>query len=176
MGPGLRLATWLAAVAVAAAAQAGAPAQDGPGDGATAPLRRAPPARAVAVAAVTPGAPGDWHARRGPWFRRHWGVDIVGVHRVASGSMLRFTYKVVEPGRASALTDRKARPYLIDEATRTALAVPAMENVGELRQVAPLERDRTYFVIFGNPGGLVKRGGKVTLVVGDLRADGLVVD
>jgi hypothetical protein len=118
----------------------------------------------------------SWHARRGRYFQRNWGVDIVGVRRVSSGSMLRFDYRVVEPGRAAALTDRKSRPYLIDEATRTALAVPAMENIGELRQVAPLEANRTYFIIFGNPGGLVKRGGRVTLVVGNFRAEGMVVD
>jgi hypothetical protein len=122
------------------------------------------------VAATGPRVP------RSQYIQRSWGVDIVGVRRVSSGSMLRFDYRVLDPGKAAALTDRKARPYLIDEATRTALAVPAMENIGELRQVAPLEAQRTYFVIFGNPGGLVKRGGRVTLVVGNFRAEGLVVD
>jgi hypothetical protein len=122
------------------------------------------------VAAIGPRVP------RSQYFQRNWGVDIVGVRRVSSGSMLRFDYRVLDPGKAAALTDRKARPYLIDEATQTALAVPAMENIGELRQVAPLESLRTYFVIFGNPGGLVKRGGRVTLVVGNFRAEGLVVD
>jgi hypothetical protein len=117
-----------------------------------------------------------WRERSGKRFERSWGVEVVGVRRVASGSMLRFDYRVRDPGRATALTNRKVRPYLIDEATRTALAVPAMENIGELRQVAPLEQDRTYYVIFGNPGGLVKRGGHVTLVIGDLRAEGLVVE
>lgn len=118
----------------------------------------------------------SWNDRHGKYFQRNWGVDIVGVRRVSSGSMLRFNYRVVEPGRATVLTDKKSRPYLIDEATRTALAIPAMENIGELRQVAPLETNRTYFMIFGNPGGLVKHGGRVTLVVGNFRAEGLVVD
>jgi len=133
---------------------------------------RRPPQVATAKRETT----ASWSARHGKYFQRNWGVDIVGVRRVASGYMLRFDYRVVDPDRASVLTDTKARPYLIDEATRTALAVPAMENIGELRQVAPLEANRTYFVIFGNPGGLVKRGGRVTLVVGDFRAEGLVVD
>ena len=31
-------------------------------------------------------------------------------------------------------------------------------------------------MIFGNPGALVKHGGRVTLVVGNLRAEGLIVD
>jgi hypothetical protein len=118
----------------------------------------------------------SWKAHHGLYYQRNWGVDIVGVRRVASGYMLRFDYRVVDPEKASALTDKKARPYLIDEKTRTALAVPAMENIGELRQVAPLEHDRTYYVIFGNPGGLVKKGGRVTLTVGNFKAEGLVVD
>ncbi len=117
-----------------------------------------------------------WRARRGPYFMRNWGIDVVGIRRVASGLMLRFDYRVGDPARAAALNDKKTRPYVVDEATGTALAVPALENVGELRQVAPFEPERIYFIIFGNPGGLVKRGGRVTLVVGDLRAEGLQVD
>jgi hypothetical protein len=139
------------------------------------PVARAQAARPPRSMAK-PVTSASWHARRGPYFQRNWGVDIVGVRRVSSGYMLRFNYRVVDPGRASALTDHKSRPYLIDEATGTALAVPAMENIGELRQVAPLETNRTYFIIFGNPGGLVKRGGRVTLVIGNFRAEGLVVD
>jgi hypothetical protein len=50
-----------------------------------------------------------------------------------------------------------------------------MENVGELRQTAALEPDRTYFMIFGNPGRLVKRGSRVTIMAGNFRAEGLVV-
>lgn len=116
-----------------------------------------------------------WRARRGPYFLRNWGIDIIGVRPVSSGYMLRFDYRVVDPERAAVLRDRKARPYLVDERTRTALAVPAMENVGELRQVAPLEPDRTYFMIFGNPGRLVQPGSRVTLVAGPFRAEGMVV-
>ncbi len=123
-----------------------------------------------------PETAASWHAQHGLFFQRNWGVDIVGVRRVSSGMMLRFDYRVVDVERAQALRDKRSRPYLVDEATGTALAVPAMENVGELRQVAPYEPERTYFIIFGNPGGLVKHGGRVTLVIGNLRAEGLVVD
>lgn len=118
----------------------------------------------------------SWQARHGLFFRRNWGVELLGVRRVSSGLMLRFDYRVSDPARAVALNDKHARPYLIDETTRTALSVPAMENVGELRQVAPYQANRTYFIIFGNPGGLVKHNGRVTLVVGNLRAEGLVVE
>jgi hypothetical protein len=144
---------------------------------AAAQQKRTPAPKAQAVAKNGGNqAEGDWHTRHGLNFQRNWGVDIVGVRRVSSGLMLRFDYRVVDPEKASVLTDRKSRPYLIDEATGAALAVPAMENIGELRQVAPLETTRTYFMIFGNPGGLVKQGGRVTLVVGTFRAEGLEVN
>lgn len=145
---------------------------DGDGAVAHAAKRRA----ATATATARPALRASWRARRGLFFRRSWGIDILGVRRVASGLMLRFDYRVVDPARAVRLNDRHARPYLLDEATGTALAVPTMENIGELRQLAPFQVDRSYFILFGNPGGLVKRGGRVTLVVGDARAEQLVVD
>lgn len=145
--------------------------------GAAAPA--VPPAgvpRAPASRVARAEAKAAWQARHGRALQRQWGVDLAGVHPVSSGLMLRLDYKVLDPARAAALADRKVRPYLIDEATGTALAVPAMEKIGELRQVASPEAGRTYFMIFGNPGRLVKRGSRVTLVVGNLRAEGVVVD
>lgn len=138
---------------------------------AKAPVRPAQVARGAA-----PETAAQWRALHGKHFQRKWGVDIVGVRAVASGVMLRFDYRVLDPAKAATLAERKSKPYLIDEATRTALAVPAMENVGELRQVSRLDANRTYFILFGNPGGLVKSGSKVTLRVGSFHIEGLVVD
>ena len=115
----------------------------------------------------------SWHARESLYYKRNWGVDIVGVKPVTSGYMLAFRYRIVDPDKAKLMNDRKARAYIVDEASGIRLAVPAMENVGELRSGTTPEANRTYFMIFGNPGGLVKHGGKVTLVAGSLRAEGL---
>jgi hypothetical protein len=51
-----------------------------------------------------------------------------------------------------------------------------MENVGELRSGTSPEAGRNYFMIFGNPGKLVKSGSRVSVVVGNLSVEGLVVD
>ncbi len=128
-----------------------------------------------ATAEPKPGPSGDWHAREGVYFQRNWGVDIDGVRPVSSGYMLEFRYRVLDPKKAQVLNNKKARPYLIDEATGIRLAVPSMENIGELRQVAAPEADRTYFMIFGNPGKLVKSGSQVSVVIGDFRVTGLTV-
>jgi len=117
-----------------------------------------------------------WHARYSDRYKRNWGVDIAGVRRVSSGYMLRLSYRVVDAEKARPLFDKKSRPYLIDNKTGARLAVPAMENVGELRQTAAPVADRTYFVIFGNPGKLVEPGSRVSIVIGDFRADDVVVD
>jgi hypothetical protein len=100
----------------------------------------------------------------------------VGVKPVASGYMLAFRYRILDPDKAKVLNDRKSRAYLIDAATGTVLMVPTMENVGELRPGATPEADRTYFMIFGNPGKLVKSGSRVSIVAGALRIDGLIVE
>lgn len=126
--------------------------------------------------AKAPVSSADWHARKGMFFKRNWGVEVIGVHPVSSGYMLDFRYRIVDPVKARPLNDMKGKAYLIDEATGTRLAVPAMENVGELRSGTEPKADRTYFMIFGNPGRLVKPGSRVSVVIGNFRVDELVVN
>jgi hypothetical protein len=131
-------------------------------------------ARATSTDPVQTAA--DWRMRRGLYYKRNWGVEIIGVKPVSSGYMLALRYRVLDAQKAKVLNDRQTKAYLRDEVTGTVLAVPAMENVGELRSGAAPEEDRNYFMIFGNPGKLVKSGSRVSLVVGDLHVDGMVVD
>jgi len=155
-----------AVVAVACAAAAiGARAQGEPA--------YAPAASAVgSLEAATPA----WNSARSAYFKRNWGVEIVGVKPVSSGYMLAFRYRIIDADKAQVLNERKIKPYLVDEASGTVLAVPAMENIGELRQGAAPQVDRAYFMIFGNPGKVVKSGARVSIVAGDFRVEGLVVD
>jgi len=118
----------------------------------------------------------DWRARQGLYYKRNWGVEIIGVKPVSSGYMLSFKYRVLDPEKAKLLNDRQTRAFLRDEATGNVLSVPAMENVGELRTGAAPIADRTYFMIFGNPGKLVTSGSRVSVVAGAMHVDGLIVD
>jgi hypothetical protein len=118
----------------------------------------------------------DWRMRQGLYYKRNWGVEIIGVKPVSSGYMLSFKYRVIDPEKAKLLNDRQTRAFLRDEATGNVLSVPAMENVGELRTGAEPIADRTYFMIFGNPGRLVTSGSRVSVVAGALHVDGLIVD
>jgi len=118
----------------------------------------------------------DWQARQGQYFKRNWGVEIVGVKPVASGYMLAFRYRVLDPEKAKALNDMHSKAYIVDEATGIRLAVPAMENIGELRSGSAPRANHTYFMIFGNPGKVVKSGNLVSVVAGNFQVGDLVVD
>lgn len=54
--------------------------------------------------------------------------------------------------------------------------VPTMDKIGKLRTINTPQVNRTYWMIFGNPGRLVKPGNRVSVVIGDFRVDGLVVE
>lgn len=131
---------------------------------------------AEAETATTSPSAGDWISRHNMYFKRSWGIDIVGVRPAASGQMLTFRYRVLDADKAKPLFDKTIKPYLIDNATGTRLAIPAMENVGELRQNSLIEANRTYFMVFGNPGQLVKSGNHVSVVIGSFHIEDLVVD
>ncbi len=74
------------------------------------------------------------------------------------------------------LLDSRVKPTLIDQASGLKLSVPVLPKVGALRQKTIIpEVGRTYFILFGNPG-VVKEGGKVTLVIGDEKVENLIVE
>jgi hypothetical protein len=118
----------------------------------------------------------NWNASQSLYYKRNWGVEVIGVRPASSGYMLDFRYRIVDPVKARPLNDMKGKAYLVDEASGTRLAVPALENVGELRTGTDPKVNRTYFMIFGNPGRLVKPGSRVSVVIGNFHVDGLIVN
>ena len=105
-----------------------------------------------------------------------WGVRVLSIRQSAEGYMLDFRYRVFDPEKAMPLFDRKIKPVLIDEATGAVFAVPEPPKTGALRTTRPPARDKNYFIIFANPGRYVKKGSKVTVMIGDFKAQNLVVE
>ena len=136
---------------------------------------------AVAPEAVAPAAPPSRHSsvtneRQTTLLKRLWGIDEVHVRSTASGSLVRFSYRVLNADKAKILNSKEATPYLVDEQHGLALQVPVMEQVGQLRQVAAPENGREYWMAFSNKGKYLKPGNHVTLMVGNLRISGLAVE
>jgi hypothetical protein len=120
--------------------------------------------------------PDRFAGRAGTYYKIVWGVDSLGVKWGESGEIIRFSYRVLDAERAKMLNDKKFEPSLVDPQAGVKLVVPSLENVGQLRQSAPPENGKVYWMVFSNKGRLVKRGDRVSVVIGSFRADGLVVD
>jgi hypothetical protein len=114
--------------------------------------------------------------RQATLIRRLWGIDNVHVRSTASGALVRFSYRVVDLDKARVLNAKEVTPYLVDEQHGLALQIPVMEQVGQLRQVAAPQNGRDYWMAFSNKGRYLKPGNHVTLITGNLRIDGLVVE
>jgi hypothetical protein len=109
-------------------------------------------------------------------YRRIWGIDNITLKATASGSVIRFSYLVVDANKAKVLNDKKEEPYLLVQKNGAKLEVPATEKVGKLRQTATPENGREYWMVFQNSSHTVQPGDRVNIVIGQFRADGLVVE
>jgi hypothetical protein len=177
------LAAGLAATSSFAAGSAEAtPAKDPPAASAKAPPGSAeatpgPPADAPAAIPSWKGAYTGARSQRGErYYARRYGVDQLQVRSISSGSSLEFRYRVLDAEKAAVLNDKSAKPYLVDQKTGSRLTVPTMEKIGMLRQTATPEPERQYWMVFANPGKLVKPGQRVDVVIGAFRATSLTVE
>jgi pyruvate/2-oxoglutarate dehydrogenase complex dihydrolipoamide acyltransferase (E2) component len=146
---------------------------------AQAPSNAASPAAAVAAPAAKTassrvGVPRSQAAAK--WYARRYGVDHLQVRTTASGNSLEFRYRVLDLEKAKVLNDKRAVPSLIDVQTGNRLAVPTMEKIGALRQTSTPELGREYWMVFTNPGKMVKPGQRVDIVIGTFRVSGLIVE
>jgi hypothetical protein len=110
------------------------------------------------------------------YYQGVWGVDELRVKQAESGELIKFTWRVLDPSKAKLLNDKKIQPMLIDPQAGVQLIVPTMEKVGQLRQSSTPEAGKSYWMAFSNSGRPVKRGDRVTVVIGRFKAEGLVVE
>jgi hypothetical protein len=143
----------------------------------TAPAAPAKPAAQPAVAGTPTRLPPVMIPRRAAmYYESAWGVDSLKVKAAESGELIRFTYRVLDPAKSAMLNDKKFEPSLIFPGGHVKLTIPALENVGELRQSSTPIAGKSYWMAFSNPSRTVKRGDRVDIEIGQFRAEGLVVE
>lgn len=136
------------------------------------------------VSAAPPAAPGAqahelpdrFAGAAGRYYRIVWGIDSLSVKIAESGQIVRFSWRVLDSSLAAPLNDKRAEPALVDPSAGVSLVVPSMEQIGQLRQTAPPEAGKSYWMAFSNKGRPVKPGHRVNVVIGGFHADGLVVE
>ena len=128
------------------------------------------------VAAATVEQRKGTHALTPASLSEKWGINVTGLHMSAHNYMVDFRYRVLDAEKAKFLFDRQTKPYLIDQASGKVLAVPNTAKLGPLRNSNQPQEGKIYWMFFGNRGGLIDTGSKVTVVIGDFRAENLVVE
>jgi hypothetical protein len=98
------------------------------------------------------------------------GIRVESLRLTAADYMLDLRFRVTDPALAAPFFSRKTELQLVDPISGARLAVPNTPKLGKLRQVARKDiSDRSYFVLFANPGRYLKAGSQVVLVAGDTR-------
>lgn len=113
-----------------------------------------------------------------PEVQTAYGIRVEGLRLSAAGSMLDFRYRVLDASKAAPLLNGKIQPYLFDGSRGAKLGVPDTPVLGRIRQTSRnnnIKENRTYFVMFGNPGKAVQSGDKVTLLLGEVKITDLTV-
>ena len=99
------------------------------------------------------------------------GVRLVQVAVTGGGGLLDVRYQVVDPNKAVTVHENQTPPALIDERTGLVLDRLLMGHAhkGELKPAV------TYYLVFENTGNWVRRGSKVSVLLGDAQVEHVVV-
>jgi len=91
------------------------------------------------------------------------GVTITRVAVTAGGGLVDLRFRVVDPERAHALHDAATPPAVVDESSGLVVHDLLMnhEHTGDFRAGV------TYYLVFNNPGNWVRRGARVTVLLGN---------
>jgi hypothetical protein len=151
-----------------------------------------PPAQAAkANPATAPAGPVKSSA-----LEEMWGIEVTGIGLTRTNSAIELRYKVLAPEKATLLADSQSDAYILDHASGAKIPLRSPQPEGAFpqhsraRSAALMMResgsfpptpsrivpDKVYSVLLPNPGGVVKGGNKVAIVVGAVRNDNLVVE
>ena len=108
-----------------------------------------------------------------------WGVRPASIRLTASDYFVDFRYKIIDPEKSKAILSRSKKNrevFLLDQKTGKKFPVP-ITKVGPLRSttLAP-KKGRQYTILFSNVGKSIKKGDKVSVVIGKFKVENLTVE
>jgi len=107
-----------------------------------------------------------------------WGVRVLGTSYAADGFWIVFRFHVDDVDKAKPLFDSKIKPYLMSEKTGVKMAVPEAAKIGSLRTTdrgGNIKEQKIYTIMFANPAFQVAPGERVSVVIGDFKAEHMTV-
>ncbi len=108
-----------------------------------------------------------------------WGVRPASIRLTASDYFVDFRYLITDPEKSKALLSRSKENrevYLLVQKTGKKFPVP-LTKVGPLRSttLSP-KKGRQYTILFSNVGKSIKKGDKVSVVIGKFKVENLTVE
>jgi hypothetical protein len=95
------------------------------------------------------------------------GVRITQLDATGGGGLLDLRYQVVDPGPAAAVHAPETPPAIVDQKTGMVIDSLLMGH----QHTGQLHAAQTYYLVFNNPGNVVRSGDRVSVVLGDALVD-----
>ena len=105
-------------------------------------------------------------------FQAKVGVRITRVSVTGDGGLLDLRFQVLDPRAAASIHDASTPPQLVDESTGVVVSQLLMGHM----HTGKMNPGQTYYLLFNNPGNLVRRGGSVTVQLGSARLADVAVE
>ena len=99
------------------------------------------------------------------------GVRLTRVAVTGDGGLLDLRFQVVDPDKAAAIHDQATPPAIVAEDSGLFLDGLLMGH----SHSGPFKTAVTYYLLFENDGNLVDRGSRVTVLLGDVQVQHVVV-
>lgn len=107
---------------------------------------------------------------------QRWGIQVCSARLIMGNTFVDLRYKITNPEKASLLAGN-TQAYILDPATGAKFFLPTRPKEGSFPPTGNrLSPGRTLFAVVGNPGGVLKSGGKVSVVIGDSIPTDLIVE
>ena len=103
-------------------------------------------------------------------FAEATGIRILRVAIIGNGGMIDLRYQVVDPDKAVVVHDEENPPGFEVEATGQVINTPYHEH-----SIFDAHHAVTYNELIMNPAGVLKRGDKISVLVGAARLENVVV-
>ena len=108
-----------------------------------------------------------------------WGVKPVAIRLTCADYFVDFRYVIIDPDKAKAILSRSKQNkevFLLDQKTGKKFPVP-VTKIGPLRAttLSP-KKGRQYTILFSNVGKSIKKGDKVSVIIGKFKAENLTVE
>ncbi|MFN8486057.1 MAG: hypothetical protein U0350_00615 [Caldilineaceae bacterium] len=104
-------------------------------------------------------------------FESQWGIHVTQIGITADGGLVDFRYRVIDPDKAwRMLSNLNTVPVLIAEDSNTLI-----NTASSMTKQHDLNAGQIYFILFHNDNGAIKSGRPVSVVIGKLRLEHIIV-